>query len=34
MYKSLHPSNDMCQEKKEEEELPTLKIAFFHQYED
>ena len=36
VHKSLHPGDaiDMCQEKKEEENSPELKIASLHQYED
>ena len=37
MHKALHPRNDvdsMYQEKKEEDDLPVLKVAWIHLYED
>ena len=37
MHKALHSRDDidyMSQEKKEEEDLPALKIAWMHQYDD
>ena len=38
MHKALHPRDNvadyMCQEEKEEEDLPALKTALMHRYND
>ena len=38
MHKALYPEmtliDDMCQEKKEEEDKPPLKITLMHRYND
>ena len=34
MHKALHPTDYICQEKKEDEDSPALKTALTHQNND